>query len=281
MIFFACLSANFFPVGAIGIVDPAQDVAFLEFEPYPRFKDGPPVTDAQNQFWRIAGQLSFPAGHLGSHQVFGSYKSTFINRDIVYDSVKLNDGVLKRFWLAGGATIVDNPKTNSIFMAGLGLNSDMADLSLSDFNTEWIYAQTFIVSPAFNWGLGLDVQQYFHKYEPYPLIFVEWRISDRTKLKWDADYLELRGFFTSRLCFTGGVRFNLEFFSLKDDAEYEYNSMGLETGMQYALGSNCYLRLKYKELVWGQEILGLPDGTHHIRDIERGRSLRFNFAYGL
>ncbi len=57
--------------------------------------------------------------------------------------------------------------------------------------------------------------------------------------------------------------------------------MGLETGLQYALGRNCYLRLKYKELVWGHETLGLVDGTEHTQGIDKGRSLRLNFAYGI
>jgi hypothetical protein len=125
------------------------------------------------------------------------------------------------------------------------------------------------------------VQQYFHKAVPYPLVFVEWKLGERTKLKWDADYLEVRRFLSPGLCFTAGVRFNLEFFALKDDASYEYDTMGLEMGFQYALGANTYLRLKYKELVWGREEVGLPDGPTHMAPLSAGRSLRFNVAYGM
>jgi hypothetical protein len=273
---------------AFNVQDPSTDFAFLEFEPYPSFGgnrfSGPAVAEAgDKRLWRLAGQLSFPAGKIGeNHQLFGSFKSTLMDRDIVYrDSLLLNDGMLKRFWLSGGDSWSGADGQSSMALVGVGVNSDFADLGMKDFNTEWIYAHFWTVSPSFNWGLGLDVQQYFDKYEPYPLIFAEWRATDRMKLKWDADFLEMRRFLSPWLCFTAGIRFNLEFFALKQDADYEYNTMGLETGFQYAVGGNCYVRIKYKELVWGRQTLGLPDGTHHTEGIDAGRSLRLNFAYGL
>jgi hypothetical protein len=276
-------SALIFPgrIEALGMVDPDQDFAFLEFEPYPSFQDQTSAPTQQSQFWRLAMQLSFPAGKIGNHQLFGSFKSTLIDRDIVYDSQSINSGILQRYWLSGGGVLFESPKQSAIVMAGLGVNSDFADLGLIDFNTEWIYIHSFKVNSIFNWGLGLDIQQYFHKFQPYPLIFMDWKLSPWTKLKWDADYLEVRQFFTSRLGMTAGIRFNLEFFALKQDGEYEYNSMGLETGLQYALGRDFYIRLKYKELVWGEEILGLPDGSRLTRGIDAGRSLRLNLAYGI
>ena len=275
--------------GAMNMQDPSTDFAFLEFEPYSRFGgttfQGPAVAETSGErAWRLAGQLSFPAGKFGETQWFGSFKSTLMDRDIVYaDTLKLNDGVLERFWQSFGATWPGpggNGQSN-MALVGVGVNSDFADMGLMDFNTEWIYCHFWTLNPSFNWGLGLDVQQYFHKAQPYPLIFVDWKVSDRTKLKWDADYLEMRRFLTPWLCFTAGVRFNLEFFALKQDATYEYNSAGLETGIQYAVGGNFYVRLKYKELVWGSEEVGLADGSHHEAGLDAGRSLRLNFAYGL
>ncbi len=268
-------------VSALGFVDPETDFAFIEFEAYPNFQSNPPAQSSQSQFWRLAGQIAFPAGKIGGHQLFGTFKSTVINRDIMYDNTRLNDGALRRFWLSGGGVVMETPKQSGVVVVGLGVNSDFADLGLMDFNTEWIYIHSFRVNSTFNWGVGLDLQQYFHKYEPYPLIFVDWKLSDKTKLKWDADFLELHQFVSSRFCLTAGVRFNLEFFALKQNADYEYNSMGLETGLQYALGSDFYLRLKYKELVWGQETMGLPNGIHHTQRIGTGRSLRLNVVYGI
>lgn len=272
---------------AFSMVDPATDFAFLEFEPYPRFGgstfQGPAVSASpENRAWRVAGQLSFPAGKVGATQLFGSFKSTVMDRDIHAGAVKLNDGVLNRFWQSFGASWPGGGEGQSnMALVGVGVNSDFADVGLFDFNTEWIYCHYWTVSPSFNWGLGLDVQQYFRKAQPYPLIFVDWRLGERTKLKWDADFLEMRRFLTSRLAFTAGVRFNLEFFALKDDASYEYNSAGLETGFQYAVGRDFYVRIKYKELVWGEEEVGLPDGSRHTAGLDAGRSLRLNFAYGL
>ena len=272
---------------ALSVLDPATDFAFLEFEPYPLFGgstfQGPAVAESgENRAWRLAGQLSFPAGKFGATQFFGSFKSTLMDRDIRYAGAKVNDGVLERFWQSFGATWPGGGEGQSnMALGGVGINSDFADVGLFDFNTEWIYCHFWTVSPAFNWGLGLDVQQYFRKAQPYPLIFVDWKVGDRTKLKWDADFLEMRRFLTNRLAFTAGVRFNLEFFALKGDATYEYNSAGLETGFQYAVGGDCYVRLKYKELVWGEEEVGLPDGSRHIAGLDAGRSLRLNFAYGL
>jgi hypothetical protein len=273
-------------IRASSMQDPATDFAFLEFEPYPLFGgstfQGPPVADASiHRAWRLAGQLAFPAGKIGETEFFGQFKSTWMDRDIVYAGTQLNHGVLERYWLSGGASWAGRAGQSSVALVGVGLNSDFADLGLMDFNTEWIYSHFWTVSPAFNWGLGLDVQQYFHKAVPYPLVFIEWKANDRTKFKWDADYIEMRRFLLPGLCFTAGVRFNLEFFALKDDATYEYDTMGLETGIQYAVGGNTYIRLKYKELVWGQEEVGLPGGSSRSSALSAGRSLRFNVAYGL
>jgi hypothetical protein len=267
--------------------DPSTDFAFLEFEPYPSIGgstfQGPAVAAASDhRAWRLAGQLSFPAGKVGETQFFGSFKTTLMDRDIVYARAgKLNDGVLERYWQSFGATWPGRDGQSNLALVGVGMNSDFADIGLMDFNTEWIYSHFWTVSPSFNWGVGLDVQQYFHGAQPYPLIFVEWKVGDRTKLKWDADYLEVRRFLGPWLCFTAGVRFNLEFFALKHDATYEYNSAGLETGFQFYVGGNTYVRLKYKELVWGNETLGLPDGSEHEARLRAGRSLRLNVAYGL
>lgn len=272
---------------ALSVLDPATDFAFVEFEPYPLFGgstfQGPAVAESgANRAWRLAGQLSFPAGKVGGTQFFGSFKSTLMDRDIVYAGNKVNDGVLERFWQSFGATWPGGGEGQSnMALGGVGINTDFADVGLFDFNTEWIYCHFWTVSPSFNWGLGLDVQQYFRKAQPYPLIFVDWKLGDRTKLKWDADFLEMRRFLSNRLAFTAGVRFNLEFFALKGDATYEYNSAGLETGFQYAVGGDCYVRLKYKELVWGEEEVGLPDGSRRTAGLDAGRSLRLNFAYGL
>jgi hypothetical protein len=271
---------------AFSVQDPSTDFAFLEFEPYPLFGgstfQGPAVADASaHRAWRVAGQLAFPAGKIGETQFFGQFKSTWMDRDIVYAGTQLNNGVLERYWLSGGASWPGRPGQSSVALVGLGLNSDFADVGLMDFNTEWIYSHFWTVSPSFNWGIGLDVQQYFHKAVPYPLVFIEWMANDRTKFKWDADYIEMRRFLSPGLCFTAGVRFNLEFFALKDDATYEYDTMGLETGFQYAVGANTYLRLKYKELVYGEEEVGLPQGGSRSSALSAGRSLRFNVAYGL
>lgn len=284
MLALGCMQAF---AAALNIEDPSTDFVFLEFEPYSSFGgdrfSGPAVAEAgENRLWRMAGQLTFPAGKFGDHQIFGTFKSTLMDQDIVYrDTLTLNHGILKRFWLSGGDSWKHAGGRSSMYLVGVGVNSDFADLGSKDFNTEWIYSHFWTVSPTFNWGLGLDIQQYFGKYEPYPLIFAEWTVGDRTKLKWDADYLEVRRFFNSRLCLTAGVRFNLEFFALKNDADYEYNSAGLELGFNYAVGNDIYVRLKYKELVWGRQTLGLADGSHHTRGMEAGRSLRLNFAYGL
>ncbi len=281
----------------VDLQDPGKDFAFAEFEPYPEFKNKSASNGNQSQYWRIADQFSFPAGHVSGHFVFGSFKNTLMDRDIVYNGQKLNDGILQRYWLSGGINLVDAPKHSSFFIAGVGINSDFADVGSKDWNTEWIYTHSFKINPNFQWGLGLDIQQYsgrfikgpfyplvFRKWQlaPYPLLFVNWRLSETTKLVWDADFVELRKFLGPKLAVTAGVRFNLEFFALKDNASYEYQSAGAETGIQYSLGKHCYLSLKYKELLWGRENLGLPNGGPlHEEDIGSGRSLRLNLAYGI
>ncbi len=284
VVLLACLARGF--AFAMNMQDPDTDFAFLEFEPYPsvggdRFSGLPVAKSSEHRAWRLAGQLSFPAGKAGDNQFFGSFKSTLLDRDIIYGNRILNDGVLQRYWMSGGSTWPGSDGQNSLVLAGVGVNSDFADVSLYDFNTEWIASHSWTLNPSLILGLGLDVQQYFHKYQPYPLVFLDWKVTDRTKLKWDADYLEMRRFLNPWLCFTAGLRLNLEFFALKQDADFEYRSMGLETGFQYAVGGNFYARIKYKELVYGRETLGLPDGSHHTRGMDAGRSLRLNLAYGL
>ncbi len=236
---------------------------------------------SSSDFNRIAGQISFPAGSVWNRTLFGVIKSTYIDRAIIYQNTTLNADALKRIWFSGGISLLNNHKRSSVFMAGIGLNSDWADFGSKDWNSEWLYTYKFLLSPKFSWGIGADVQQYFSKWVPYPLLFINWQIADKTKFCLDADYLELRQFWNAKLAFTAGIRFNLEFFALKKDASYEYNTAGAETGIQYALGKGFYFRLKYKELIWGRETLELPDGSLHRGGFRGGRSLRLNFAYGI
>ena len=94
----------------------------------------------------------------------------------------------------------------------------------------------------------------------------------------DGDFAEIRGFVSPKLSLSLGTRFNQEFYAL-GGANYQYQTMGVETGVQLAVGMNCYLRLKYKELVWGREYFELPSGDRTL-PIRYGRSLRLNFAFG-
>lgn len=268
--------------GRLPMRDPDNDFAFLEYEHYAAF-DAPTRSKAE-EAWsgRVAGQVAFPAGHVAGHEMFGVFKSTLMDRDIAHDDTVLNEGrLLQRYWLSSGMVLLDRPDQSATLMIAGGMNSDMADIGPMDFNSEWLYMHNFTFSPSFSLGAGLDLQQYFHSFEIYPLIFIDWRIDDRTRFKWDADYIELRRFFGPSLAVTVGTRFNLEFFALAHDARYEYHSLGAETGLQYALGRNWYVRLKYKELVWGREYYSLPDGRTFKDRIEGGRSLRLNFAYGI
>ena len=260
--------------------DPAHDFLFLDYETYPAFED-----DSRREPWmvfqRVAGQISFPAGKWWGRQGFGVFKSTYFDKAVRYQGAKLNDGPLQRYWLSGGLSLTDTPRGGSSALVGVGMNSDMADFGWMDWNTEWIYTRSFVVNASFRWGMGLDIQQYFDKFMPYPLVFFDWRPLPTLRLVWDADYGEIRRYFGPDFSLAAGVRLNLEFFALRQDAGYEYNSMGLETGAQYALGRNFYMRLKYKEIVGGQQTLTLPDGSEHHEWIGSGRSLRFNLAYGI
>ena len=279
-----------------GFEDPKQDFAFFETEYYPEFKSQSPADRSQAQYGRIADQISFPLGHIDGNFVFGSFKNTLFNRDVHYNGTTLNDGLMQRYWLSGGVSLISSPRHASYFIAGAGLNSDFADLGSRDLNTEWIYTHVFHLNRDFQWGLGLDVQQYsgrflrdhevflFHKWQlvPFPLFFMDWRFCETAKLVWDADFVEVRKFFGPRFAVTAGSRFNMEFFALKDDASYEYQSAGAEMGVQYSVGKHCYLRLKYKELYWGRENFGLPnDDGLYSEKIASGRSLRLNLTYGI
>lgn len=260
---------------------PKQDVAFFEIEPYRGFGDPAPTYYSSRQFWRYAGQISFPAGSIAGHDLFGSAKSTFIGRDIGYQGKILNQGSLQRYWLAFGGTAFTTEKQNGTVVVGLGHNSDGYDFSAPGWNTEWIYMHSFAVNERLEWGLGADVQQYFDQFIPYPLIFLDWRVAAATKLRWDADYLEVRQFLRPNLSLAAGVRFNLEFFNLGESGTYEYQSVGGEIGLQYAFSTHGYLRLNFKRLFAGQEEIGLPEGGLHKRDVPAGSSLRLNAAFGL
>jgi hypothetical protein len=267
--------------GVIDLEDPSHDFAFLEVEPYWQFKNAVPLNENNPDFWRTAGEMSFPIGHIDGHYLYSSVKSTLMDQNIVYDGQKLNDGLLQRYWLSGGVFLLDSPQESATLTAAVGHNSDEANTGSKDWNSEWIGTYIEQYSPKLKAGLGLDVQQYFGKWVPYPLIFIDWRISGTTKLVWDADYAEVRRFIGAKLAFTLGARFNKEFFALKQDASYEYESTGAEAGTQYSLGKHCYLRLKYKDLFWGRELMGLPDGSMHRTWITSGQSVRLNFAYGI
>lgn len=267
--------------GVVDLEDPSHDFAFVDIEPYIQLKSGSALNQSDPDFLRIADEVSFPIGHLDGHYVYSSVKTTFMDQNVVYDGQTLNDGLLQRYWLSGGIFLLDNPLESSTLTAAVGHNSDLAYQNENAWNSEWIYTYIYQFSPKLKAGLGLDVQQYFGKLVPYPLIFIDWRISGTTKLVWDADYAEVRRFFGPKLAFTLGTRFNKEFFSLKQDAGYEYESTGAEAGTQYSLGRHCYVRFKYKDIFWGRDLVYMPDGGIHRSWLSSGQSLRLNFAYGI
>jgi hypothetical protein len=166
---------------------------------------------------------------------------------------------------------------------GVGHNSDGNGPADPGWNTEWIYCHNIKVNDRLEWGLGLDAQQYFTAGHiiPYPLIFFDWRVGSATELRIDADYLEARQYLTQNFSVAAGVRFNLEFFSLGQNGTYEYNSAGGEMGMQYAVADHVFLRLNYKQLFYGEEEIGLPQGATHTRSLPTGNSLRLNVAFGI
>ena len=85
----------------IPLEDPRRDYAFLELEPYSNFKGTDTANISQSENWRIADQVSFPAGHIRDHFLFGSFKNTIVDRNITYKGQELNDGLLQRYWLCG------------------------------------------------------------------------------------------------------------------------------------------------------------------------------------
>jgi|GEM_PF-3478649 len=257
------------------------DAAFLDIEPYFDFGRSSDAPKEDGAFWRVAGQISFPGGSLAGHPLFGSIKSTFMNRDVAVAGERLNRGPLQRYWLAFGGEAYAIGRQNGTVLAGVGHNADGADWTRPGWNTEWIYVHKVTVSQRFSWGLGIDVQQYFGKFAPYPLLFIDWQAASATHLRWDADYLEARQFLTQNFSLAAGVRFNLEFFNLGKNATYEYYSAGGELGVQYAISRHVFARLNYKHLFHGEEEIKDAAGLSYTRSVPTGNSLRMNVAFGL
>lgn len=274
--FAACLFPAFTVLGE-EIHDPVDDAATLEFEQFAGTAS-PASGRYRESGRRTSATVFFPAGTLGEREAFGGIKGEWIDRSL-YASEGMSGGLLQRYSLSAGMEVVKRGGQEAFAMVSGGYNGDFRRIDRDGAGLELVYAHLFLPTPALKWGAGMDLMMLLDGWLPYPLLFLEWWMLDRTKLRINGDLAEVRQFVGARACLTLGMRYNLFFGAVGRDARYRMEAIGAELGGEYRLSHNVTLRVKAKGFLWGEESLERASGGSQERFPDESGSLRLALAF--
>lgn len=270
------------------IHDPVNDAATLEYE---RFIGASAESDGggkatgqaspEPDFNRVALSAYFPVGRILSREGFGGLRAEAMDRAYHTAEGRLNGTILQRYVLTLGSEVVKRPGQRSYAMVSTEYRSDFRRMDADGLGLEAIYAHFFGLGDSWEWGVGIDLIQYFGRWHPFPLLFLEGWLVEGTKARINGDVLEIRQFFGTKVCATVGARYNLFYGSLGRNSAFEMESVGLEAGLDYQFAPGFFLRVKGKGILWGTDVLAGKGGRSPDVGNLRGGTLRLALSYAI
>lgn len=228
--------------------------------------------------WVYAG---LPGFKLFGKNVFTALEADILHRTLYHGDELVTDRLMQRYGVFAGVTVFNNGRQRGSVLAGTGLASDFTRLTSHAWYAHLIYDHRFVMSDKFEWGLGILFSYNLGQWRlPFNLLpSLSWRIAPGTMLKvaWDNITFEQRLF--ARTSAFAEVRYDLSFFDLGGDTRYEVQSVAAAAGVNVRLAGPVYVRLRYKELLWRDELVDAP-GSEPWQDAGgRGRSLGLVLVY--
>lgn len=259
--------------------DPMDDAAGLEFEQFAGSPSGTSGGSLPEAGRRAAGFAFFPLGRPGGRTVFGGLRGEWIEMSLPAPSEGASGSLLQRYSASAGTEIIKTAEQESFALFSGGYHGDFRRMAGEGIGLEFLYAHMFIPSPTLKWGMGMDLMRFLDGWFPFPLVLLDWRILERTKLRINIDFAEVRQFVGPRICLTLGMRYNLFYGAVGSGGEYRMEAVGAEVGGEYRILRSVVLRIKAKSFFWGEETLRQPSRGPERTDAVEGGSLRLSLAF--
>jgi hypothetical protein len=260
--------------------DPQDDLGTLQFETYWGASVSTDTLIRDEEFPTWWAYWTLPSFRIADRSVFAAIEMDGVNRSRRYQETE-PDALLLRYGLFGGISLLNTPRHRGSLLLGSGVASEASSLSSDDLYLHLIYDHRIVYSDRLTLGLGILFMNHFGRWRaPFNLLpYVNWRMSDRTRLRVAWDIIELRHVLNPRFSISAETRYDLSFFHLECDDSVEFETVGLGGGFDIWLLGDMYLRLRYKNLLLRREIRRISDQDDiDIRKYD-GHALKLQVVY--
>ncbi|MDB5050317.1 MAG: hypothetical protein JWO30_3388 [Fibrobacteres bacterium] len=232
-------------------------------------------------FSRAYGYSFFPIMKVAEKDLVGSAEFSIMPRTFQSQGSDLNGPILQSYGLGLGYQAFHTPGQEGFAYGMVGINGDMRDLGPENIYGDLSYTHQFNVSKRLMIGGGIDFHFYFGDYFPYPVILLDWRIADHTKVKIDFDTGELKQFLTDCLSVSLGAQYDIFHYGFGRREGYVQETIDGMLRLEYRISENVYGRVSAKKPVWGGEKVWTRTGTGLDGSGNEGGSIRMQIAYGI
>lgn len=256
-----------------------EDAAALQVDGYFGLPGRGDSISADVPFYRAYGYSFFPLANISGRDLLASAEFSLLPRRFRSHGSPLNGPMLQSYGLGLGFETVHTESQAGFAYAMAGVNGDMRGIGPRDIYGDLSYTHQFNLTGRLMAGGGIDFHFYFGDYFPYPVVLLDWRIAEHTKLKINFDTGELKQFLTDYLSVSVGAQYDIFHYGFGRRRGYAMETTGAMLRWEYRIGANIYARLSLKKPFWGEEKTWTPAGMSAL-DAE-GESVRMQVAYGM
>ncbi len=221
--------------------------------------------------------VGLPGFELLKRNIFVALEVDGVYRDLRYKG-DLGKPPMQRYGAFFGVGIVHTKAQDGSLLIGTGVASDFEKLTWDSRYFHFIYNHTMTLSENLTVGMGVLYSRNLGGNGRTPvnlLPTVKWKISPRTFVDVSWDNAEFRWYVVSRLALALNARYDMSFFRVGEQAlAYQLETVGGGGGFDYQIIDDLFLKVRYKEILWGREFLGKYPAEPYVEDEVEGRSVR-------
>ncbi|MBD3390403.1 MAG: hypothetical protein GF418_00175 [Chitinivibrionales bacterium] len=247
------------PARAIEPQHPKYDYATFTVEHLMACGNDTPGFGAEKKFQAWWMFVSFPGLAVFGRDIYLAAEVDGMDRVWSYQGERLNRTPATRIGLFSGVSIFKRDKHRGTFFVGTGVASDFVSLHRDAAYVHLIYDHRFTISDRLSAGLGLLVMHNFDRWQRDPpvnlLPSLRWDISRTTFLRIAWDNLTIRQYVHGRVALVGELRYDFSFFRLDHNTTVEFETVAAGGGVDIWIAGDLYVRARYKELVYKNELV--------------------------
>lgn len=258
-----------------------EDAAILQVDGYFGLPGRTGSLDGDIPFSRAYVNSFFPLLKIAGRDLVGSAEFSLMPRGFTFQSSSLNGKLLQSYGLGLGFETVHSESQTGFAYVMAGINGDMRGIGPATFYGDVSYTHQFNVSERLMLGGGIDFHFYFNDYVPYPVLLLDWRIADHTKIKIDFDTGEIKQFLTEKVNVSLGAQYDIMHYAFGRRDGYVLETIDGMARLEYGVSENVFVRLAAKRPFWGGEKVRTPAGKEIALSGEEGMAVRLQAAYGI